>query len=60
MNSKPSESQKQKKPYRKPECIQVALRPEEAVLGSCKGSGSGPAGGCTGGSNTPACRGHGS
>jgi len=27
-----------KKPYAKPEIRQVALRPEEAVLGSCKTS----------------------
>jgi hypothetical protein len=42
MNNKQSESEKPKKPYRKPEFIQVALRPEEAVLGTCK---SGTAGG---------------
>jgi hypothetical protein len=36
MNSKQLESEKPKKPYRKPEFIQVALRPEEAVLGYCK------------------------
>jgi hypothetical protein len=34
----------QKKPYIKPTVQQVALRPEEAVLGNCKsGSSSGPA-----------------
>ena len=43
MNSKQSESEKPKKPYRKPEFIQVALRPEEAVLGACKsGHSAGP------------------
>ena len=35
-----------KRPYEKPEVKQVTLRPEEAVLGACKGSvgagGSGP------------------
>jgi len=35
-----------KKPYLKPEIKQVQLRPEEAVLGNCKTSGSsGPSGG---------------
>jgi len=29
-------SRQQKKPYVKPEVNQVELRPEEAVLGSCK------------------------
>ena len=33
-----------RKPYRKPEIRQVPLRPEEAVLGNCKITGSsGPA-----------------
>jgi hypothetical protein len=39
MASKQSECEKPKKPkkpYVKPEFIQVALRPEEAVLGGCK------------------------
>lgn len=45
-----SEEQKDgKRPYVKPEIKQVALRPEEAVLGACKASagsaGSGPGGG---------------
>jgi len=45
MNSKQLESEKPKKPYRKPEFIQVALRPEEAVLGHCKfNAGAGPGG----------------
>jgi len=36
---------KQKKPYARPEVKQVPLRPEEAVLGNCKGTGgSGPTG----------------
>lgn len=40
------ENQKQsKKPYAKPVLKQVALRPEEAVLGNCKTSGvTGPVG----------------
>jgi len=34
-----------KKPYQKPTLIEVALRPDEAVLGNCKVSGaSGPGG----------------
>ena len=37
-----------KKPYVKPEMKQVALRPEEAVLGGCKVSG-------TGGPDQPTC-----
>ena len=32
---------RQKKPYAKPEIRQVALRPEEAVLGNCKTNGGG-------------------
>jgi hypothetical protein len=31
---------KQKKPYTKPEVTLIDLRPEEAVLGNCKTSGS--------------------
>ena len=32
-----------RKPYQKPELIQVPLRPEEAVLGGCKtGAAAGP------------------
>jgi hypothetical protein len=37
-----------KRPYSKPDIKQVALRPEEAVLGACKatsGGGSGPGSG---------------
>ena len=30
----------QKKPYEKPEITEIELRPEEAVLGSCKTSAS--------------------
>mgnify|MGYP005844456029 FL=1 len=39
------EVQEPKKPYTRPEMKQVQLRPEEAVLGNCKTSGStGPSG----------------
>lgn len=48
-NEKPDENNGDKRPYVKPEITQVALRPEEAVLGACKASsgsgGSGPGGG---------------
>ena len=38
------EQDRTKRPYVKPEIKQVALRPEEAVLGACKGTGGpGPA-----------------
>jgi hypothetical protein len=36
MAERSDEQTDQKKPYSKPEVHQVALRPEEAVLGSCK------------------------
>lgn len=43
------EPDRAKRPYVKPEIKQVALRPDEAVLGACKSSsgsgGSGPGGG---------------
>jgi len=32
------ETQRTKRAYSKPELIQVPLRPEEAVLGNCKGA----------------------
>jgi hypothetical protein len=35
------EQDRKKRPYAKPEIKQVALRPEEAVLGACKGTGGG-------------------
>jgi hypothetical protein len=39
-----SENTPQRKPYEKPALHEVALRPEEAVLGSCKTMGvAGPA-----------------
>jgi hypothetical protein len=44
-----NEEPRDKRPYVKPEIKQVALRPDEAVLGACKSitgsSGSGPGGG---------------
>jgi hypothetical protein len=39
-----SNSTHQKKPYAKPEVKRVMLRPEEAVLGSCKTSKTGGTG----------------
>ena len=43
------EPKNEKRAYVKPEIKQVALRPDEAVLGACKassgGGGSGPGGG---------------
>jgi hypothetical protein len=40
------DAQQPKKIYKKPELRRVLLRPEEAVLGTCKTSGSGgPVGG---------------
>jgi hypothetical protein len=44
----PESGKRQKKPYSKPEVRLVPLRPEEAVLGACKNTGSlGPIMGCT-------------
>lgn len=38
----------EKKPYEPPQLVAISLRPEEAVLGHCKISGSGgPSGGCS-------------
>ena len=44
-DEKKRNAQKGKKPYLRPEVRQVQLKPEEAVLGGCKvsGSGNGPA-----------------
>ena len=36
MSERPDEREQVRKPYTKPEVLQVSLRPEEAVLGSCK------------------------
>jgi hypothetical protein len=41
MRDKQTGNSPQKKPYIKPEVKQVPLRPEEAVLGGCKMSGTG-------------------
>jgi hypothetical protein len=38
MTDDSSEKSHSRKPYAKPEVQQVSLRPEEAVLGSCKTS----------------------
>lgn len=44
MNEKPKNEDKQRADYQPPEVVRVSLRPEEAVLGHCKVSGSaGPA-----------------
>jgi hypothetical protein len=50
MSEKLDPKAKVRKPYKKPEVVRVALRPDEAVLGNCKsGSAVGPggAGNCT-------------
>jgi hypothetical protein len=42
-----NETKSVKRPYTRPEIKQVALRPDEAVLGACKassGTGGGPGG----------------
>ena len=39
--SEKRDEQGKKKSYAKPEVKQVPLRPEEAVLGGCKGTGEG-------------------
>ena len=38
MSDRANEQRQARKPYAKPEVQQVSLRPEEAVLGSCKTS----------------------
>ena len=38
MSDQPDDRERVKKPYAKPDVQQVSLRPEEAVLGSCKTS----------------------
>jgi hypothetical protein len=43
MDDTSNSAPKTRRPYEKPELTQVSLKPEEAVLGSCKKSGrSGP------------------
>ncbi len=45
MTEKPPRDARTKKPvYHKPTVVRVPLRPEEAVLGTCKGAGDGPGG----------------
>lgn len=42
MTDRTAENRKDsKRPYRKPEFVRISLRPEEAVLGSCKSAASG-------------------
>ena len=46
MTDRTEQGTQEKKPYKKPQLKQVSLRPEEAVLGSCKSAGtSGPGSG---------------
>jgi hypothetical protein len=50
LNNQQHQTPGQKKPYQKPALSQIPLRPDEAVLGSCKKAGSsgpGGMGGCT-------------
>jgi hypothetical protein len=60
MNETPKTKNTDKAAYEPPQVVRVSLRPEEAVLGHCKVSGSaGPAtGGCK--SSFGACRSQGS
>jgi hypothetical protein len=44
MSSRQPDSESAKKPYAKPEFTQIALRPEEAVLGLCKAANTGSGG----------------
>lgn len=46
MNSEPNPVEVKKQKYEPPQVVTISLRPEEAVLGHCKISGSaGPGGG---------------
>jgi hypothetical protein len=49
MNEEPNSVEMKKQKYEPPQVVTISLRPEEAVLGHCKISGSaGPVGGsCT-------------
>jgi hypothetical protein len=48
MNEKrQKDDQRPKRPYQKPEVVQIPLRPDEAVLGFCKSSHSGGPGAAT-------------
>ena len=60
MNETPKKKNAEKADYQPPQVIRVSLRPEEAVLGHCKVSGSAgsASGSCKGG--IAACRSHGS
>jgi hypothetical protein len=40
MNDKPNQEQSEKSTYQAPQVVRVSLRPEEAVLGHCKVTGS--------------------
>lgn len=44
MSEKAEPDTPQKRPYSKPEGVKILLRPEEAVLGSCKSATAGPGG----------------
>jgi len=45
MSEKLEQNGQRKKPYKKPEVVQIPLRPDEAVLGFCKsGAAAGPGG----------------
>ncbi len=50
LNTSQINMQQGRKPYRKPEVLRVALRPEEAVLGACKAIG-----GTVGGGSADTC-----
>jgi hypothetical protein len=48
MSEKSDPKTQQRRTYKKPEMVRVSLRPEEAVLGTCKsGSAAGPGGSST-------------
>lgn len=48
MNQEPNPVKVDKHKYEPPQLVMISLRPEEAVLGHCKISGSvGPIGSCT-------------
>lgn len=49
------EAKRPKKPYRKPELVQVELRAEEAVLANCKHGGTAGPGGVNNCSNMGPC-----
>jgi hypothetical protein len=52
---KPISEQKEKKRYTKPQLKKVNLRPEEAVLGNCKTTGTSGPGGLGACSNIGTC-----